>query len=88
VSTQDVVKSFILREFLEGEDPDELTESTPLVSTAILDSVATLKLVTFLESEFGIEVEPHEADEEHLNTIADIANLVQAKLARARGRSS
>ena len=48
-STEETLKQFILREFLPGEDPNELEESTPLVSTGILDSLATLKLVTFLE---------------------------------------
>lgn len=81
-STADAVKQFILKEFLPGEDPNELTETTPLVSTGILDSLATLKLVTFLEDEFGISVAPHEADEEHLNTLASIASLVQSKRGR------
>ena len=76
-TTEEALKQFILKEFLPGEDPDELDETTPLVSTGILDSLATLKLVTFLEDEFGISVAPHEADEEHLNTIASIcARLV------------
>jgi acyl carrier protein len=73
------VKRFILEAFLPGEDPSELTEETELVSSGILDSVATLKLVTFLEEEFGISVEPHEADEEHLNTLRSIAELVASK---------
>jgi acyl carrier protein len=81
-TTEEALKQFILKEFLPGEDPDELDETTPLVSTGILDSLATLKLVTFLEDEFGISVAPHEADEEHLNTIASIANLVHSKRGR------
>ena len=73
-------KEFILAEFLEGEDPNELTEDVELISSGILDSLATLKLVTFLENTFGIQIEAHEADEEHLNTLGDIADLVAAKL--------
>jgi len=76
---QETVKSFILEAFLPGEDPDELTPETQLVSSGILDSVATLRLVTFLEERFGIQVEAHEADEEHLNTLASIAELVASK---------
>ena len=77
---QKAVKSFILEEFLPGEDPSELTDSTPLVSTGILDSLAILKLVSFLEEQFHVEVEAHEADEEHLNTIEAISALVHPKL--------
>lgn len=73
------IKDFILKEFLPGENPDELTETTPLISGGILDSLATLKLVAFLEEQFKITVEAHEADVEHLNTLSDIAKFVQSK---------
>jgi acyl carrier protein len=73
------IKEFILREFLPGEDPEALTESTPLIAGGILDSLATLKLVAFLEERFKITVAPHETDEEHLGTISDIVKLVHSK---------
>jgi len=73
------VKEFIMSEFLPGEDPDQLSESTPLISGGILDSLATLKVVAFLEENFGIKVEPHETDEDNFGTISDIEKLVQGK---------
>lgn len=75
----ETVKQFILREFLPGENPDELTDSTPLISTGILDSLATLKLSTFLEQEFDIQMEAHELDEDHIGSIAAIEELVKSK---------
>ena len=79
-STVGLIKGYILDEFLSGEDPDLLTPTTPLVSSGILDSLGMLKLVTFLEQEFDIQVKPHEADEEHLNTLVAISSLVESKL--------
>jgi len=73
------IKNFILREFLPGEDPAALTDSTALVTTGILDSIAVLKVVAFLENQFGITIEPHEAVVENLNTISDLAHLVMSK---------
>ena len=73
------VKQFVLREFLPEEDPDELGESTPLITAGILDSIATLRLVAFLEQTYGIQIAAHEANVEHLNTIADVVRLVDAK---------
>lgn len=75
----EAVKAFILKEFLPGQDPDELTESTPLVTSRILDSLATIKLVLFIEEQFKITVQPHETDVEHMNTLSDITNLVELK---------
>ena len=66
------MKTFILNEYLPGEDPAALTDTTPLMTTGILDSIAVLKVVTFLEDEFGITVEPHEAVVDNLNTLSDI----------------
>ena len=77
---QSKVKTFILKEFLEGEDPEALTAATPLITAGILDSLATLKLVSFLEKEFAIQVQAHEADVDHLNTVDDITTLVSSKL--------
>jgi acyl carrier protein len=74
------VKDFILREFLPDEDPEELTDTTPLIGEGILDSLATLRVVSFLEENYGIKVEPHEADEENFGTVADIARFVESKL--------
>ena len=73
------IKEFILTEFLPGENPHALTDSTPLITEGILDSLATLKLVSFLEERFGIKIKAHETDVEHLNDIASIVNLVRSK---------
>jgi acyl carrier protein len=78
---KNTVKTFILSEYLPGEDPAALTDSTPLMTTGILDSIAVLKVVTFLENEFGITIQPHEAVVDNLNTISDITRLVMSKKA-------
>ncbi|MGE5755076.1 MAG: acyl carrier protein, partial [Planctomycetaceae bacterium] len=70
-----IVRDFILREFLPGEDPSELTEDTPLITGGILDSISTLKLVVFLEEHFGITVEAYEAGVEHLDSVGQITRL-------------
>ena len=75
------VKTFILSEYLPGEDPAALTDTTPLMTTGILDSIAVLKVVTFLEDQFGVIIQPHEAVVENLNTLSDISRLVMSKKA-------
>lgn len=74
------VKRFILEEFLPGERPEALTDDTPLVAEGVLDSLATLRLVSFLEKEFKVSIAPHEVDAEYLNTLPSIAALVRSKL--------
>lgn len=76
---RNVIHAYILEEFLPGEDPDELRDDTPLITGGILDSISTLKLVTFLEERFGVTVEAYEAGVEHLDSIERIVELIQSK---------
>ncbi|HXG45807.1 MAG TPA: acyl carrier protein [Gemmatimonadales bacterium] len=73
------VKGFILERFLPGENPANLTRTTPLITGGILDSLATLELVSFIEQTFGIQLEPYEVDPNRLDTLERIAELVAAK---------
>ena len=76
---KDTIKEYVLKEFLPGENPSALTDSTPLITGGILDSLATLKLVVFLEERFQIKIQAHETMVDYLNTISDIAQLVNSK---------
>jgi acyl carrier protein len=71
-----IIKDYILREFLPGESPDSLDDTTPLITGGVLDSIATVKLITFLEQRYGIRIEPHEMNADYLDFIPDIAALV------------
>jgi acyl carrier protein len=75
------VKAYILDKYLPGENPQALTPTTPLITSGILNSLATLDLVEFLETRYGIELEPHDVDYERLGTLENIARTVQSKLA-------
>lgn len=81
-SSKQAIKNYILEEFLPGEDPNLLEESTPLITGGILDSLATLKLVAFLEDRYKIEIQAHETMVDYFNTVASIAELVDEKLAK------
>ena len=76
---RETVHAYILDHFLRGEDPDELTDQTPLISGGILDSIRTLKLVVFLEDTFGVIVEAHEAGVDNLDSVGQIAHMIQKK---------
>lgn len=78
---KDKIRQFILAEFLPGESADNLKDDTPLRTSGILDSMATLRLVSFVEEEFGIEVEAHEAGVENFDRIEDIAAFIKRKKA-------
>jgi acyl carrier protein len=73
------ITSYILREFLPGEDPASLQPTTPLISSGVIDSIAMLSFVAFLEESFGIKIAAHEMTAENLNTIERIASFILEK---------
>lgn len=81
---QQTIRDYILNEFLPGEDPNELTEDTPLISGGILDSISTLKLVSFLEAQFDVVIEAHEAGVENLDSVGRISRLIHEKSQAAK----
>lgn len=74
------IKDYLLKEFLPGENPSALTDSTPLITGGILDSLATIKLVVFLEERFQVKIQAHETMVDYLDTLDQIAQLVHSKL--------
>jgi len=77
---EQVVADYIRQKFMPDRKPDELTDSTPLISGGIVDSLGVLNLVTFLEERFNIHLEAYEVSVANLDTLADIVRLVRSKL--------
>jgi acyl carrier protein len=70
------LRSYILQTFLPGEDPVSLTDDTPLISAGIIDSIAVLDMVSFIEREFSIRLEQQDLGRDRLDTIALIGALI------------
>ncbi len=77
---KNALRTFILSEVLAGEDPANLSDETELRDSGILDSMSTLRLVTFLESEYKIEFEASDLAPANLANINAIERLVKSKL--------
>lgn len=80
------IREFVLSKYLAGESPDNVPVDLPLQSSGILDSLAALSLVTFLEQEYRIELDVYDTSVERFDSIRDIAATVERKrAARSRG---
>jgi acyl carrier protein len=71
-------------EHLAGEDPALLTDRSPLITSGILDSIATVHLASFLERRFGVEFTAEELTVDNLDTLASIARVIVEKSAPGR----
>lgn len=77
------LKRFIVAEFLPGTQHGELSDELNLLDTGILDSLAVLKLVAYIENEFDIALAPEEIDMDNLNSINAVAAIVENKVLKA-----
>ena len=71
------VRSFVLKNFLVGESADSLLDSSALVSTGVISSLATLELVAFLEERFGVTLRHHDLTSDRLDSVERVVALVE-----------
>lgn len=83
METRPLIRQFFLTEILPDQPQALLQDDTPLRESGILDSMSLIKLVAFLESSFGIEIELDDASGDAFSSIANLTRLVNHKLAAA-----
>ncbi len=72
-----VVREYIIREYLEESDDREITETTPLISSGIVDSFSMVSLLRFLEKKYSIHIPDADATPEAFDTVERIVALVR-----------
>ena len=77
--TSQIIREFVVREFFGGREPPLLRSDAKLVSSGIIDSVGTMRLVLFLEERFGILIQPEDISTGSLDTLDAMAALVERR---------
>jgi acyl carrier protein len=71
------VRSFILANYLIGEPHESLKDSTLLMTTGIVSSLAMLELVAFLEQTYSVTLRQEDLTPERLDSVDLIVSLVE-----------
>ena len=74
------VREFVARNYLPDEPAESIEDTTPLVTSGIIDSIGMLGLVDFIESRYAIEFLPREIDVHTLDTVERIEAVIRTKL--------
>jgi acyl carrier protein len=77
--TKESIRKFIVEEFMPDTQVEDLPEDIDLISAGIIDSLAVLKIVAFIEMENDITIAPEELSPEKLNCVASIFELACSK---------
>jgi acyl carrier protein len=76
MSDFDKIKQYVLDEFLPGVGADELDADYDLRAGGVIDSLGLLRVVSWLETTFGIPVEEVEIAEQDFATLTSISLFV------------
>ncbi|MGD2061927.1 MAG: acyl carrier protein [Acidimicrobiia bacterium] len=79
MTTHDRIRSFIVDQLQFRGDPADLTDDLPLLEKEVLDSMGIFELVSFLEQEYGVEIDDTELVADNFATIDHVAKMVEAK---------
>lgn len=73
-----VVNAYISRELVQDPSLLPLGNATPLLETGILDSLGLLRLVVFVQEQFGIVVDDVDLVPEHFTNVEAICAYLRS----------
>ena len=76
------LEGFVVKELLDGAKGD-LNENTPLLQWGILDSLAMVRMLSFIEEDFSIEVPDESVRPEYFESLGRLADLLVRLSVRA-----
>ena len=79
--TRTAIRTFIVENFLFGDDSQPLSADLSLIDNDLIDSTGILELVGFLEERFAITVADADIVPANLDTIERIAGFIARKQA-------
>ena len=72
-----LIIDYVKKEYLEEDSGQEVTETTRLISSGIVDSFSMVSLKMFLEKKFQIKIPDEKATPEAFDSVENIMNLLR-----------
>lgn len=84
MQVQQEIRQFVVDNFLFGQEGN-LRDDDSFLATGIIDSTGVLELIAFLEERFGIELAETDLAPENLDSINNVARLIEGRLSISKG---
>lgn len=78
-NTQEIVKDYVSRELVDDGKEVEIKEEENLLANGIMDSLGILKLVSFIEQKFDVQVPDEDITVQNFRSLKDIASYLENK---------
>ena len=82
---EEILKSQILKEFMYDQPEVILDNKSLLIEEEIIDSLGIFVLISFIEEQFNVKINPDEVVLDNFETIETIKFLVMSKLGSLEG---
>jgi acyl carrier protein len=81
MTTEQKIRQFIVEELNWDGTPDELGDDYPLLDGGAVDSLGIFQIISWLESDFAVDIQDEDIVPENFGTINDIASFIASKRA-------
>ena len=71
------IREFIATELIDNGNSSELTFENDLLETGLIDSMGIVRLISFIEGEFGLKVPPEDMVVENFQSIEKIEEYLK-----------
>lgn len=78
------VRQFIVDNYFFGQDECEFSDDDSFLDKGVLDSLGILSLVSFIQQEYGIEIDDQELVPDNWDSVRRVAQFVHKKLNSSR----
>ncbi|MBA3016232.1 MAG: acyl carrier protein [Proteobacteria bacterium] len=77
--TKEALRNFLKELLVEYGETSEFTDDASLLISGILDSLAVLRIVVFLEQEFGLDLSDQGFDQNDFDSVASIMRMIEER---------
>lgn len=79
MDVETAIERFVVDEIMLGDSNTKIDPNESLISSGVLDSLALLRLIAFLEEQMGVTVDDSEVIPENFETINEIKLFIEKK---------
>lgn len=80
---EEELQDYICKQFIPGKSPKKPNIDDDLLEQGILNSLAIVNLISYLEEEYRIEVEPGDVVVDNIGSIRNLTKFIEQKQGRS-----
>ena len=80
MNIESVLERFIIDDLIIGVSRNKIDPNESLIANGVIDSLAILQLIAFIEERFGVTIDDSEVTPDNFQTINVMKALIEEKL--------